>query len=73
MDRLCRLFKMNSEEVAEFQYIRLNIKKNRDNVKLRLNEYKKKIEMYPSRRRQKFERLNICNRSNQNQTIDWPT
>ena len=28
MDRLCRLFKIKSEEVAVFQYIELNIKKN---------------------------------------------
>ena len=42
MDRLHRLFKIKSEEVPEFQYIGLNIKKNRDNVKLGLNEYKKK-------------------------------
>ena len=41
MDRLRRLFKIKSEEVAEFQYIGLNIKKNRDNVKLGQNEYKK--------------------------------
>ena len=34
MDRLHRLFKIKSEEVAEFQYIGLNIKKNRYNVKL---------------------------------------
>ena len=43
MDRLRHLFKIKSEEVAEFQYIGLNIKKNRDNVKLRQNEYKKKL------------------------------
>ena len=41
MDRLCYLFKIKSEEVADFQYIGLNIKKNRDNVKLGQNEYKK--------------------------------
>ena len=41
MDRLRCLFKIKSEEVAEFQYIRLTIKKNRDNVKLGQNEYKK--------------------------------
>ena len=41
MDRLSRLFKIKSEKVAEFQYIRLNIKNNRDNFKLRQNEYKK--------------------------------
>ena len=41
IDRLLRLFKIKSE-VAEFQYIGLNIKKNRDNVKLGQNEYKKK-------------------------------
>ena len=41
MDRLFRLFKIKSEEFAEFQYIGLNIKKNRDNVKLGQNEYKK--------------------------------
>ena len=46
MDRLHRLFKTKSEEVAEFKYIGLNIKKNRDNVKLGQNEYKKKIIMY---------------------------
>ena len=55
MDRLRRFFRIKSEEVAEFQYIGLNIKKNRDNVKLGPTEYKK-IKMYPSRRRQKFER-----------------
>ena len=42
MDRFRRLFKIKSEEVAEFQYIGLTIKKNRDNVKLGQNEYKKK-------------------------------
>ena len=41
MDRLCHLFKIKSKEVAEFQYIGLNIKKNRDNVKLGQKEYKK--------------------------------
>ena len=55
IDRLHRLFKIQSEEVAEFQYIGLNIKKNRDNVRLGQNKYKK-IKMYPSRRKQKFER-----------------
>ena len=56
MDRLCHLFKIKSEEIAEFQYIGLcSIKKNR-NVKLGQNEYKKKIKMYPSRMKQKFER-----------------
>ena len=69
MDRLRHLFKIKSEEVAEFQNIGLNIKKNRDKVKLAQNEYKKS-KMYPCRRRQKFE---ICHRSKQNQTIDWPT
>ena len=42
MDRLRHLFKIKSEEVAEFQYIGLNIEKNRNNVKLGQNEYKKK-------------------------------
>ena len=56
MDRHRRLFKIKFEEVAEFQYIGLNIKKNRDNVKLGQNEYKK-FKMYYSRRRQKFERI----------------
>ena len=41
MDRLHCLFKIKSEEVAEFQYIGLNQKKNRDNVKLGQNKYKK--------------------------------
>ena len=41
MDRLRWLSKIKSEEVAKFQYIGLNIKKNRDNVKLGENEYKK--------------------------------
>ena len=35
------IFGIKSEEVAEFQYIGLNIKKNRDNVKLGQKEYKK--------------------------------
>ena len=56
MDTLRHLFKIKSEEAAEFQYIGLNIKKNRDDVKLGQNEYLKKIKMYPSRRRQIFER-----------------
>ena len=43
MDKLCRLFNIKSEEVAEFQYIVLNIKKNRDNVKLEQIEYKKDL------------------------------
>ena len=34
MDRLCCLFKIKSEEVAEFQCIGLSIDKNKDNVKL---------------------------------------
>ena len=55
MDRLRRLFKIKSLEVAEFQYIGLNTKKNRNKVQLGQNEYKK-IKTYPSRRRQKFER-----------------
>ena len=41
MDRLCCLFKIKYEEVAEFQYLGLNIKKNKDNVELGQNEYKK--------------------------------
>ena len=47
MDRLHHLFKIKSEEVAEFQYIGLNIKKNRDNVKLGQKEYKKKLKSIP--------------------------
>ena len=47
MDRLRHLFKIKSEEVAEFQYIELNIKKNRDNVKLRQKEYKKRLKCIP--------------------------
>ena len=41
MDRLCHLFKIKSKEVAEFLYTGLNIKKNRDYVKLGQNEYKR--------------------------------
>ena len=47
MDRLHHLFKIKSEEVAEFQYIGLTIKKNRDNVKLGQKEYKKKLKCIP--------------------------
>ena len=47
MDRLHRLFKIKSEEVAEFKYIGLNTKKNRDNVNLGQNEYKKKLKCIP--------------------------
>ena len=47
MNRLRRLFKIKSEEVAESQYVGLNIKKNRDNVKLGQNEYKKKLKCIP--------------------------
>ena len=41
------MFKIKSEEVAEFQYIGLNIKKNRDNVKLGQNVYKKRLKCIP--------------------------
>ena len=41
MDMFCHEFKIKSEEVAEFQYIGLTIKKNSDDVKLGQNEYKK--------------------------------
>ena len=41
MERLRRLFEIKSEEVTEFQYIGLNIKKNKDNVKFGQNEYLK--------------------------------
>ena len=46
MDRLHCLFKIKSEEVAEFQYIGLNIK-NSNNVKLGQNECKKKLKCIP--------------------------
>ena len=42
---LRHLFKIKSEEVAEFQCIGLNIKKNRDNVKLWTEMNIKKIKM----------------------------
>ena len=45
MDRLHCLFKIKSEEVAEFQYIGLNIKKNKENVQLEQNESLKKSEI----------------------------
>ena len=48
MDRLHHLFKIKSEEVAEFQYIGLNIKKNRDNFRVRQNEYLKKLKCIPA-------------------------
>ena len=47
MDKLHCLFKIKSEEVAEFQYIGLNIKKSRDSVKIRQNEYLKKLKCIP--------------------------
>ena len=47
MDKLHCMFKIKSEEVAEFQYIGFNIKNNKDNVKLGQNEYKKKLKCIP--------------------------
>ena len=43
INRLCHEFAVKSEEVVEFQYIRLDIKKNGETIKLEQNEYKKKL------------------------------
>ena len=37
------MLKIKSKDIAVFQYIGLNIKKNRDNVKLGQNQYKKNL------------------------------
>ena len=43
IDRLRHVFAVKSEEVAEFQYIGLDKKKNSENIKLSQNEHVKKL------------------------------
>lgn len=47
MDRIRHLFRIKSEEVAEFQYIGLSIKKTGNDVKLGQDEYVKKLRCIP--------------------------
>lgn len=47
VDRLCHVSAVKSEEVAEFEDIGLDIKKNRESIKLRQNEYIKKLKYIP--------------------------
>ena len=47
IDRLCHVFAVKSEEVAEFQYIGLDIKKNNEDIKLGQNEFVKKLKYIP--------------------------
>ena len=46
IDRL-HVFAVKSEEVTEFQYIGLDIKKNSENIKLGQNKYVKKLKYIP--------------------------
>ena len=73
MDRLCHLFKIKSEKIAEFQYIGLNIKKNRYDVKLGQNEYKNKLKCIPIEGGRNLKDRISATERNQNQTTDWPT
>ena len=47
LNRLCHVFSVKYEEVTEFQYIRLDIKNNSENIKLGLNECLKKLKYIP--------------------------
>ena len=47
IDNLRKVFKIKSEEVAEFQYVGLNIKKTEKNIKLGQDEYIKKLHHIP--------------------------
>ena len=64
IDRLCHVFSVKSEEVAEFQCIGLDIKKNSENIKLGQNEYVKKLKYIPEEAGSNF---------NRNQASYWPT
>lgn len=47
IDKIHQIFAVKSEETAEFQYIGLDIKQNRENIKLGQNEYVKKLKYIP--------------------------
>ena len=44
---ICTLFRVKSEEVAKFQYIGLEIKKSNENIRIRQDEYVKKLGHIP--------------------------
>ena len=69
IDRLHHVFAVKSEDIAEFQYVGLDIWE----YKTRPEWICKEIKIYSSRSRQEPERYHFLNRNYWNQTSYWPT
>ena len=71
IESFCHVVAVKSEEVAEFRYIRQDIRKKGEHIKLWQNEYFKKFKYIPVETTRNLEDEISNNRDNWNQANYW--